>query len=161
MHFDFSSRAGGRAWLHVTAVSSGGEVRDLRMARQVISRSFLREVLRSAGRTKQKGAFCSKKEKDIMLLPKRIIFFPRLGCLPHASTGEQYFTAAADLGFLTTVEELWIFLNRQITLSKLHLSRVSCFALFREWSTMYICMCMCERERAWVCVCVGGVHTAM
>ena len=56
--------------------------------------------------------------------------------------------------FLTTVEELWMFLNRQITLSKLPWSRVSCVMWLREWDAV-ICMYTCERERAWACVCVG------
>lgn len=156
MHFDFPSGGGGRAWLYISTLFSGGQVRDLRMARQVTSRGFLHEVTDSTRRTKQKGAFCSKKEKDITLLLNVSFSFPGWEVYLMQVQENSISQIAADLGFLTTVEELWIFLNRQITLSKLHLSRVSCFMLFREWGTVYIYMCMCERERAWICVCVGG-----
>ena len=99
MHVDFPSRGGGRAWLYITTVSSGGEVRDLRVARQVASRSFLREVLCSARRTKQKGAFRSKKEKDITLLLSVSFSLPGWDVYLMRVQGNSISQEAADLGF--------------------------------------------------------------
>ena len=79
-----TKRSGRGAWLHST-VSSGGEVRNGRALRQVTPRSFFQESVCSNRRAKQKGAFDSETEKDLVLVS---VPFTRAGSLPHASTGE-------------------------------------------------------------------------
>lgn len=76
MHCGFPTGGRGRAWLYITPISSGGEVRGRRVARQVPSGSFLHEVIGSPRRTKQKGAFYPKEEKDITLLLNGSFSFP-------------------------------------------------------------------------------------
>ena len=100
------SRGGGGARLSVTTVSSGGEVRGLRVARQVTCRSFLHKVTCSTRRSKQKGAFCAKKEKDITLFLNVSFSLPGWEVYLMQVQGNSISQTAADLGFLTTVEEL-------------------------------------------------------
>lgn len=98
----FLGRWGG----HGCPLISGGEVRALGGARQGPSRSFLHQVICSTGRTKQKGPSVQKKEKDITF-PLNVSFsLPRLGSPLMQIQGNSISHTAADLGFLTTVEEL-------------------------------------------------------
>ena len=106
VHFNVPSRGGGRARLSVTTVSSGGEVRGLRVARHVTSGSFLHKVICSTRRSKQNGAFRAKKEKDITLFLN--VSFSRPGWEVYLMQvqGNSIAQTAADLGFLTPVEEV-------------------------------------------------------
>lgn len=155
MHFDFPSGGGGRAWLYISTLFSGGQVRDLRMARQVTSRGFLHEVTDSTRRTKQKGAFCSKKEKDITLL--NVSFsFPGWEVYLMQVQENSISQIAADLRFLTTVEELWIFFkqtnhSKQITFEQgvmfyvIQRMRYSVYLYVHVWEGESLNLCVCRR----------------
>lgn len=161
MHFDFSSGAGGRAWLHVTAVSSGGEVRDLRMAGKVISRSFLREVLRSAGRTKQKGAFCSKKEKDIMLLPKYHFLSPD-GMSTSCKYRGAVFHSSSWLGIFNYCWGTVNFFKQTNHSKQITFEQGVMFCVIQRMKYyVYLYVHVWEGESLSLCVCVGGVDIAM
>jgi hypothetical protein len=98
VRFYFPFRSGRRAWLPITIISSGGQVTDLRAVRQVTSRSFLCEGICSTRRAKQKGAFSSKKEKDIILV--NVSFSPPSWEVYLIQVqGNSIPQIAADLGF--------------------------------------------------------------
>ena len=92
--------------LSVTTVFSGGEVQGLRVARHVTCRSFLHKVICSTRRSKQNGAFRSKTEKDMTLFLNVSFSLPGWEVYLMQIQGNSISQTAADLGFLTTVEEL-------------------------------------------------------
>lgn len=99
VRLDLPSRAGGRARLRVSTVSAGGKVRDLGVARQVPPRRFVHQATCGTRRTKQKGAFRSKEEKDITLLLNASFSLPSWEVYLMQVQGNSISQTAADLGF--------------------------------------------------------------
>lgn len=159
MHCGFPPGGGGRARLYITRISSGGEGRDGRAARQAPSGSFLHKVIGSPRRTKQKGAFRPKEEKDITLLLLNVSFsFPGLGSLPHARIGENSISpTAADLGFFFNYCWGTVNFSKQTNHSKANYIGAGCHVWCNSENEMLcIPMCACVRGREPESVCVGG-----